>query len=80
MSSELIGSLSGANETARDYFTATDNYPKAFRVGECKSDADDRAALQILLLWRDDTKSEQKEVHVETIKVGDKWLINKVSN
>lgn len=80
LSSELIGSLSGANETARDYFTATDNYPKAFRVGECKSDADDRAALQILLLWRDDTKSEQKEVHVETIKVGDKWLINKVSN
>ena len=80
LTSELIKSLSLSNETARDYFTATDSYPKAFRVGECKSDADNRVTLQIILLWRDDTRSEQKEVHVETTRVGDKWLINKVSN
>ncbi|MEO6655800.1 MAG: hypothetical protein ABIO36_06920, partial [Pyrinomonadaceae bacterium] len=67
LTSELIKSLLDSNETAKDYFTATDNYPKAFRVGECKLDADDRVTLQIVLLWRDETKSEQKEVHVETI-------------
>ena len=78
LTSELVKALSGSNETKKDYFTATDNYPKAFRVGECSAESDEKATLQVLLLWRDDTKSEQKEVHVETIKDGEKWLINKV--
>ncbi len=80
LTSELISSLSASTETAKDYFTATEDYPKAFRVGECISGSDDKVILQVLLLWRDDTKSEQKEVHVETVKVSDKWLINKVLN
>jgi hypothetical protein len=80
LTSELIGTLSGSTETAKDYFTATENYPKAFRVGSCTSESDDKAILQVVLLWRDDTKSEQKEVKVETVKTGDKWLINKVFN
>ena len=78
LTSELISSISASTETSKDYFTATENYPKAFRVGECTSESDDKAMLQVLLLWRDDTKNEQKEVHVETVKVGDIWLINKV--
>jgi hypothetical protein len=81
LTSDLVKALSSAStETSKDYFTATDNYPKAFRVGLCTSDSDDKATLQVLLLWRDDTKNEQKEVHVETVKTGDAWLINKVSN
>ena len=80
LTSDLIKALSTSSETTKDYFTATDNYPKAFRVGSCTSDSEDKATLQIVLLWRDDTKSEQKEVYVETVLVGDKWLINKVSN
>ena len=79
LTSELISTLSASTETAKDYFTATENYPKAFRVGECTSGSDDKATFQVLLLWRDDTKSEQKEVHVETVKAGDKWLINNVA-
>ena len=79
LTSELIRSLSASAETAKDYFTATDNYPKAFRVGECTSGSDDKATFQVLLLWRDDTKSEQREVHVETVKIGDHWLINNVA-
>lgn len=77
---ELLESFSSVGETSKDYFTATENYPKAFRVGSCSSETDKKATLQVLLFWRDDTKSEQKEVHVETVKVGDKWLINKVSD
>jgi hypothetical protein len=80
LTSELIQTLLTSSETTRDYFTATDNYPKAFRVGACTTDADNNATLQVLLLWRDDTKSEQKEVHVEAVKAGDTWLINKVSH
>jgi hypothetical protein len=80
LTSDLFTALSASTDTANDYFTATDKYPKAFRVGSCTSDADDRAVLQILMLWRDETGSVQKEVHVETVKTGDKWLINKVTN
>ncbi len=80
LTSELNASLSAASETAIDYFTATDNYPKAFRVGRCNAEGENKATLQVVLLWRDDTSSDQKEVAVETLKSGDKWLINKVSN
>ena len=80
LTSELVTALSASTETKKDYFTATDNYPKAFRVGACSSGSDDKTTLQVLLLWRDDTKNEQKEVHVEAVKVGEEWLINKVSN
>ena len=76
----LFQGLSASSETAKDYFTQTDDYPKAFRVGSCSSDSDTKAVLQVVLLWRDDNRTEQKEVHVETVKVGGQWLINNVSN
>ncbi len=77
---ELIEELAGSNETVSDYFTATENYPRAFRVGECSTNSAEKSTFQVLLLWRDETRSDQKEVLVETVKLGDKWLINKVSN
>jgi len=79
LTSELFTSLSASSETAKDYFTATDDYPKAFRVGECKVESGDKTSFQVLLLWRDEKRSEQKEVDVETVNNGGKWLINKVS-
>jgi len=77
---DLYQRLASTNDSAKDYFTQTEDYPKAFRVGSCTSDSDTKAVLQVVLLWRDDTRTEQKEVHVETVKVGDKWLVNNVSN
>ncbi len=76
---DLSKALSAANETEEDYFTATENYPKAFRVGECSAETAEKATLQVLLLWRDDTDSDQKEVWVEALKIDGKWLINKIS-
>ena len=76
---ELYNSLASAGEAKLDYFTATDVYPKAFRVGSCTSKSDDRATLQIVLLWRDETRSDQKEVHADLVKRGDSWLILSVS-
>ena len=79
LTADLFKSLSASGETKKDYFTATDNYPKAFRVGECTVDTADQATLQVVLLWRSDSKSEQAEVNVKTVLVGGKWLISKVS-
>jgi hypothetical protein len=78
LTTELVTSLSKSNETATDYFTSTEDYPKAFRVGECTAESGVKVTLQVLLLWRDDIRNDQKEVKVEAVKTADKWLINKV--
>ena len=80
LSDELKRSLAAQSETAIDYFTATDDYPKAFRVGNCEVVDDDKTVFQIVFFWKTDTRNEQREVKVETIKQNDQWLINKVLN
>ncbi len=64
----------------KDYFTQTDDYAKAFRIGGCKVLSDDKTNVEILLFWRSDARSEQRAIHAETIKENGKWLINKVEN
>lgn len=80
LTSELINTLSASGETSVDYFTATADYPKTFRIGECKAISPAETEFQVVLLWRDDKRSEQKEVRVDAVKKDDKWLINKVLN
>ena len=61
----------------RDYFTATDDYPRAFRVGSCEVVAPDRTLFGVLVFWKDDIRNEQREIKVEVVKENDRWLINK---
>lgn len=77
---ELFATLNASGETANDYFTASTDYPKAFRLGTCTVGSTDNVSIQVLLFWRDDTQSVQKEVRAEVVRTGDKWLINKVFN
>ena len=64
-----------------DPFTLTgdDDPPKAFRVGTCSA-AGNKANLQVLLFWKTDARSEQRELNVEAVKKDDKWLVNGISN
>jgi len=81
LSRELIENLSGQGESAIDYFTQTDDYPKAFRVGGCAvSESDRRVNLGVVLFWKTDTRNEQKEIRVEAVEENGKWLVNKVGN
>lgn len=75
---DLVKTLSASNETAVDYFTATADYPKAFRIGECKVISPTETEFQVILFWRNDTRNEQKEVVVNAVKITDNWLIGKV--
>jgi hypothetical protein len=75
---DLVKTLSASTETSVDYFTVTADYPKSFRIGECKTVSPAETEFQVVLLWRDDTRSEQKEVAVKAVKKDDKWLIDKV--
>ncbi|MDQ3040834.1 MAG: hypothetical protein M3R11_00455 [Acidobacteriota bacterium] len=61
----------------RDYFTLTDDYPKAFRIGDCEVVEPNKTVFQVVFFWKDDTRSEQRETKVEAIKENGKWLINK---
>jgi hypothetical protein len=78
LTKELAVSLRTSHLTEFDPFTATGDYPKAFRVGECKVPAPGKTRLQVILFWRDDNRSEQKEVTVDAVRQGDKWLIDNV--
>ena len=61
----------------RDYFTGTDDYPRAFRVGGCEVAAPDKTVFSILVFWKTDTRTEQREIKVEAVRENDRWLINK---
>jgi len=63
-----------------DPFTLSEDVPKAFRVGGCKTLAPDKTEVQVLLFWKDDARSEQREINIEAVKQNDKWLINNIFN
>lgn len=76
---ELFKTLSGSTD-AKDYFTASDEPPKTFKIAQCEAPQPDKADVQVQIYWRDDAKTVQKVVHVETVKIGDKWLISNVTD
>jgi hypothetical protein len=78
LSGELIKTLVASNEPRKDYFTGTDDYPKAFRVGSCEVVSSRKTLLEVLLFWRDDNRSEQRAIKVEAVKENEKWVINLV--
>lgn len=77
---DRLAEILSSDEPKNDYFTQTEEFPKAFRVGGCTAESEEKAALQVVLLWRDDTRNEQTEVVVRTVRTGDIWLIDSVGN
>lgn len=68
-------------QTENDPFTTNNtDFPKAFRIGKCEVAAPDKTIFEVVLFWRDDTRSEQKIIKAEVIKQNEKWLINKILN
>jgi hypothetical protein len=76
---ELVRNFVSQPEGADPFTTGTSDFPKAFRVGGCTEKSAERTEFQLLLFWRDDNSSQQKTINVETVKTGDKWLIDKVN-
>lgn len=62
-----------------DPFTTGDaDLPKAFRAGECRVISPERTEFDVLLFWRDDSRSEQRNIRVQTAKTGETWRIDKI--
>jgi len=80
LSDQLLQKLEARPDDSNDFFTATDNYPKTFRVGVCQvTEPKKKVDAQVLLFWRKDEKNEQKEIKAEVIKENEKWLISDIS-
>ncbi len=78
---ELFSSLLSQGGTNIDPFTKSDTPPKTFKIAKCTQEGSDKADVLVQIYWRYDTgKVDQRELHIETIKSGGAWLINKISN
>ena len=72
--------LTASGEASLDQFTLTENYPKSFKIGECKADTATNVDLQIQLYWKDDYKTVQQEVVANMVKENGKWLLDGVGS
>ncbi len=62
-----------------DPFTSGDgDLPRAFRTGECRVLSPERTEFDVLLFWKDETRSEQRNIKVQAVKSGDRWLVDKI--
>ena len=76
---EFAGAMSGAPAGTDPFTTGTTDIPRAFRVGECHDLTPERTESEVLLLWRDDARTEQRTIVIETVDKNDRWLVNAIS-
>ncbi len=77
---KLMHDEDSGTQLTRDLFTNSEDFPKAFRVGQCRVvEAGTKVQFEVLMFWKDDEKSEQKPVVAFVRKVDDKWLIDSIS-
>ena len=76
---ELAEKLRGSREGIDPFTTGTDDIPKAFRAGECRDISPERTLIEVVLFWRDDTRSEERKIKVEMARGGDAWLVDNIT-
>lgn len=77
---EFVKSLQNL-QTENDVFTTNNtDFPRAFRIGNCEVVSPEKTNIEIVLFWRDETRTEQKIIKAETVKQNGKWLVNKILN
>lgn len=75
---EFAARLRGSQEGIDPFTTGDADFPKAFRVGECREISADRTALEVVLFWKDDQRSEERKIDTEMAKRGENWLVDNV--
>ena len=72
--------FSTVSKTNVDPFFLSDTTPTTLKIGKCEMKDDSHVTMQVQLYWRQDGKTDQKEVYADVAKSGDKWLIDKVQS
>ncbi len=75
-----FASLASYPENGADPFTLTTDYPRTFKLAECKAASPTDIDLKIQIYWRDDLKTEQQEVQANFVKQDGKWLLDGVGS
>lgn len=78
LSKNAIESARNAAPGTDPFTTGDADFPKAFRPGECRVVAPDRTEFDLLLFWRDDARSEQRTIKVETVQSSGGWQIDTI--
>lgn len=78
LTDELFKQLS-ANTSRTDYFTASENFPRTFKIGQCTLNSPNDATVQVQIYWKDDYTTVQKDLLVDVVKRANDWLINSVT-
>jgi hypothetical protein len=76
---EFAEKLRSSREGTDPFTTGTDDLPKAFRAGDCREISPERTAIEVVLFWKDDTRSEERKIKVEMAKRGDVWLVDNIT-
>jgi hypothetical protein len=79
---KYISAASPLNSTSSDvdpFFNSTTT-PTTFKIAKCETPSADHTNIQVQLYWRQEQKTEQREVYADTAKVGDRWQIEKIEN
>jgi len=72
--------LKAAGPTDIDMFTLSTEFPKTFKIGECRMSTPTNVDIQIQIYWRDDAKTQQQEVVANYVLNGEKWLLDGVGS
>lgn len=75
---ELAEKLRGSQEGTDPFTTGTADIPKAFRAAECEETSPVTTNIDVVLFWKDDTRTEERKINVEMAKRGDAWLVAKI--
>lgn len=78
LTEDLFKTLS-TSDSKTDYFTASDVFPRTFKIGDCTLKSPDDATVQVQIYWKDDYTTVQKDVLVDVVKRAGAWLINGVT-
>jgi hypothetical protein len=76
----IAPSFQSAAKTELDPFFLSPTIPTTLKIGKCEMKDDSHVEMQVQLYWRQDGKTDQKEVYADVAKTGDKWLIDKVES
>ncbi|HXF42687.1 MAG TPA: DUF3828 domain-containing protein [Pyrinomonadaceae bacterium] len=79
LTSDFAGKIKDSPENTDPFTTASNDFPKAFRIGACSDLGDDQVRTEVLLFWRDDNRSEQRAIHVDLKKENGRWLISNIA-
>jgi hypothetical protein len=67
-------------KTDLDPFFLSDTTPTTLKIGKCEQIDDLHVSMQVQLYWRQDGKTDQKEVYADVKKATNGWLIDKVES